>query len=387
VFLDNNICAGKIAIVVSPQSWGTMFISKHHYAVELAKLGYTVYFINPPKEKKIGSLPNVFFLDTEHDNLKVVYHTLFFSSYFKFHVPFLHHLLILLQRKFILRKIGFPDLIMSFDLTNNFPLKGLKCKKIFFAADEPRTKQNFVSARNADLIVSVSQHILDLYEKYFPKIKKLLINHGLSEEFLDISENLPKKYDGINIGLSGNFLFNDIDYPVMLQIVAENPEVTFHFYGNHSIQSNIGADSSQSNLDFLEQIKISANCIFHGILCKRELALELNQMDGFLICYDPQKGQSSGSNSHKILEFLSTGKVIFSSYFSFYDGTDLFVMNSNKQSNSALVKFFKQGQNEFKVNNSASSISKRKDFAIQRSYDSNLKKIMSVKLPIPSCAE
>jgi hypothetical protein len=214
-----------------------------------------------------------------------------------------------------------------------------------------------------------------------------LINHGLSEEFLNIPQDLPKKYEGINIGLSGNFLFNDIDYPILLQIVAENPNVKFHFYGNNSLKSNIGADSSQRNFGYLTQIKRNSNCIFHGILGKRELALELNQMDGFLICYDPQKGQSRGSNSHKILEFLSTGKVIFSSYFSFYDGTDLFVMNSNMQSNSALLEYFRQGQNEFKVNNSASSISKRKDFAIQRSYDSNLKKIMSVKLPIPSCAE
>lgn len=369
---------GKKAIVVSPQSWGKMFISKHHYAVELSKLGYEVFFVNPPKENKLGCLPQIKIEATEYENLVSVNHTLFFSIYFKFHLPFLHHVLIFIQRWLLLYKIGKPDLILSFDLTNNFPLKGLACKKIFFAADEPRAEQNFVSARNADLIVSVSQHILDLYEKYFPKTKKLLINHGLSEEFLNIPKDLPKKYDGINIGLSGNFLFNDIDYPILLQIIEENPEVKFHFYGNHSTESNIGADSSQRNIEYLTQIKRNSNCIFHGIQGKRELALELNQMDGFLICYDPQKGQSSGSNSHKILEFLSTGKVIFSSYFSFYEGTDLFVMNSNKQSNSALVQFFKLGQNEFKVNNSANSISKRKDFAMQRSYDSNLKKIMSV---------
>jgi hypothetical protein len=377
VYSNKKPGLGKKAIVVSPQSWGKMFISKHHYAVELSKLGYEVFFVNPPKENKLGGFPQIKIEATEYKNLVTVNHTLFFSNYLKFHLPFLHHILIFVQRWLLLKKIGKPDLILSFDLTNNLPLKGLVCKKIFFAADEPRAEQNFVSARNADLIVSVSQHILDLYEKYFPKTKKLLINHGLYEEFLNIPNDLPKKYEGINIGLSGNFLFNDIDYPILLQIIVENPEVKFHFYGNHSIESNIGADSSQRSIKYLTQIKRNSNCIFHGILGKRELALELNQMDAFLICYDPQKGQSSGSNSHKILEFLSTGKVIFSTYFSFYDGTDLFVMNASKVDNSILIKLLHDGISDIDQLNNCHFREVRMLFSKENSYGQNLVKIIS----------
>ncbi len=368
---------GKKAIVVSPQSWGKMFISKHHYALELSKLGYEVFFVNPPKENKLGGLPQIKIEATEYENLVTVNHTLFFSNYLKFHLPFLHHIFIFIQRWLLLKKIGKPDLILSFDLTNNFPLKGLVCKKIFFAADEPRAQQNFVSARNADLIVSVSQHILDLYEKQLPKAKKLLINHGLSEEFLNIPKDLPRKYDGINIGLSGNFLFNDIDYPILLQIVVENPEVKFHFYGNHSTESNIGADSSKANLDYLQQIKHSTNCIFYGVLGKRELALELNQMDAFLICYDPQKAQSSGSNSHKILEFLSTGKVIFSSHFSYYEGTDLFYVNQRNDENIIISNRIKSDILQLSKINAPQLIKIRKEFAQKHTYTQNLDNIFS----------
>lgn len=368
---------GKKAIVVSPQSWGKMFISKHHYAIELSKLGYHVFFVNPPKENNLGGLPDIKIEATEYSNLVIVNHTLFFSKYFKFHLPFIHHILIFIQRWLLLKKIGKPDLILSFDLTNNFPFKGLACKKIFFAADEPRAIQNFVSARNADLIVSVSQHILDLYKRDFPNTKKLLINHGLSEEFLNIPKDLPKKYEGINIGLSGNFLFNDIDYPILILIILEYPEVKFHFYGNYSTVSNISSDSSKANLDFLQQLKQSTNCIFHGVLGKRELALELNQMDAFLICYDPQKGQSSGSNSHKILEFLSTGKVIISSHFSYYEGTDLFVMNTSRVDNFLLIKLFHEGISEIIQNNNNSRQEGRMVFSQGNSYDKNLLKIIS----------
>ncbi len=368
--------ASKVVIVVSPQAWGKMFISKHHYAIELAKLGYSVFFINPPKEKKIGGLPKVRIHETEYKNLKVVEHTLFFSSYFKFHLPFLHHLLIVIQRGFILRKIGTPNLVMSFDLTNNFPLTSLNCKKIFFAADEPRAEQNFISARNADLIVSVSQHILDLYKPYYPQTDLFLINHGLSDEFLNIPTDSLKKYKGINIGLSGNFLFNDIDYPILLQIIEENPLIKFHFFGNHSVESNIGADSSQRNIDYLTQIKSNPNCVFHGVLGKRELALELNQMDGFLICYDPQKGQSSGSNSHKILEFLSTGKVIISSNFSFYEGTTLFEMCTEK-SNKQLKNLFHKTFHSFVYRNPEKISIERKYFAFKNTYANNIQELIS----------
>jgi hypothetical protein len=376
VYLNKKLGSGKKAIVVSPQSWGKMFISKHHYAVELSKLGYEVFFVNPPKENKLGGLPRIKIEDTEYENLVTVNHTLFFSNYLKFHMPFLHNIFIFIQRWLLLKKIGKPDIILSFDLTNNFPLKGLACKKIFFAADEPRAEQNFVSARNADLIVSVSQHILDLYEKYYPKTKKLLINHGLSEEFLNIPKDLPKKDDGINIGLSGNFLFNDIDYPILLQIVLENPQVKFHFYGNHSTESNIGADTSKVNIDYLKKIKLSSNCNFYGILDKRELALELNQMDAFLICYDPQKGQSSGSNSHKILEFLSTGKVIFSSHFSYYEGTDLFIMNENQCNTEKFKSLFKKVLDNLNNLNSEIAYRIRINYSHKFSYTRNCESIL-----------
>ena len=73
VYSNKKSGLGKKAIVVSPQSWGKMFISKHHYAVELSKLGYEVFFVNPPKENKLGGLPQIKIEETEYvsDDCKV----------------------------------------------------------------------------------------------------------------------------------------------------------------------------------------------------------------------------------------------------------------------------------------------------------------------------
>lgn len=43
----------KTILIISPEPWGKMMISKHHYALELAKLGNEVYFLNPPNNNSI----------------------------------------------------------------------------------------------------------------------------------------------------------------------------------------------------------------------------------------------------------------------------------------------------------------------------------------------
>jgi hypothetical protein len=361
----------ELSFVVSPQNWGKLFISKHHYAIELAKLGHLVYFIEPPVETRFFSIPKVEIFDTEYENLKVVKSKLFFSFYFKFHLAFLHHFLIRVHRKLLLRKLGIPSIVLSFDLVNNFPLDGLSDKRIFFAADEPKADNKLTSAIGSDLIVSVSQHILDIYQRVYPNIKKLLLNHGVADEFFLDYSKYPKKYKGINVGLSGNFMFNDIDYPTLIEIIKQNKEVNFHFYGPTKIEeSNIGADISENYELFYDLISHAKNTTIHGVHNKLDLAKELNQMDAFLICYHPCNGQSSGSNSHKILEYLSTGKIIITSNFSHYEGTELFQMGDRKNTN--LSQLFSDVIENLEQNNHESFQKNRKLFAQKNSYSNQV---------------
>ena len=46
-----EVLKGKTILILSPQSWGKMFVSKHHYAIGLAKKGAVVYFLNPPDQE------------------------------------------------------------------------------------------------------------------------------------------------------------------------------------------------------------------------------------------------------------------------------------------------------------------------------------------------
>ena len=45
----------KSYLIISPQPWGKMYLSKHNYAIELALAGNTVYFINPPNYQRFSA--------------------------------------------------------------------------------------------------------------------------------------------------------------------------------------------------------------------------------------------------------------------------------------------------------------------------------------------
>ena len=67
----------KTILVISPQAWGQMYLSKHHYALTLAQLGNTVYFLNPPKQGNYGSKEQVKIVSLK-ENLYIIEHTIGF---------------------------------------------------------------------------------------------------------------------------------------------------------------------------------------------------------------------------------------------------------------------------------------------------------------------
>ena len=94
----------KVILIISPQPWYQLFVSKHHYAIELAKYGNTVYFLNPPdaslKERVLirpaDAVPGLF----------IISHRVNFPYNIKFHAQSLFHWLMQWQVKKILASIG-----------------------------------------------------------------------------------------------------------------------------------------------------------------------------------------------------------------------------------------------------------------------------------------
>ena len=200
------------------------------------------------------------------------------------------------------------------------------------------------------------------------------INHGVSEFFLNNhpsdSTNIPVK-----VGLSGNFLRPEIDHPVLLRILQSNPAIQFNFFGK--IDYKIGSD--EEVISFIKAINQLSNVTIHGSLSPHVLAERLRGVDAFLICYDINKDQSKGTNYHKLLEYLATGKVtITNNVTSYKDQPELVVMNESRDNNNCLPDIFQKVISNLKYYNTLELQQKRIRFAEKFRYDSQLEKIESL---------
>lgn len=371
--IKNNMdrLTGKTILIVSPQSWGKMFVSKHHYAVELAKKGNRVYFLNPPGQE--GTRKDRLSIEPSgvHEDLLLIYHRLSFPYNIKFHWIGLFHLLMKGHVRKILKQLGRPvDIVWSFDLGHLYPFSFFPASsyKLFHPVDEPLNQTAIDSADGAQIIFSVTREILEKYQAF--DAPKYFINHGVTGEFLEPFEITAAPGNPIRVGFSGNLLRDDIDRKVFLQIIKENPAVVFECWGSYQAgHSNIGGGAGMELTDFIRSLQESKNVVLHGVVNTATLAKELQRMDAFLICYDIHKDQSRGTNYHKVMEYISRGKVIVSNNITTYAGEpDLVRMTTSRDHNEELPGLFRETIARLEEFNTLALQQKRIDYARQNSY-------------------
>jgi hypothetical protein len=369
----------KTILLISPQAWGDMFLAKHHYALELAKKNNTVYFLNPPQEEKLKDnldIKNIL----EIDNLFLIYHKLPFSYKIKFKWIGLFHFLIKFHIKKIEKKIGKKiDIVWNFDLGHYYQFKcfSKEAYKVFHPIDEPLNKEAINSAAGADIIFSVTKEILEKYQQF--SAPKYFLHHGLSKEFTKI--NCPVSIDSnIRVGLSGNWLRADVDRKTLIQIIKENSTVIFEFWGSFAIkQSNIGGSNSEETILFIQELQNCANVILHGVVHPKQLAKEFCKVQAFLICYDIEKDQSKGTNYHKVMEYLSTGKVIVSNNISTYKSMpNLIEMATERTNNEELPAIFQKVIKNLDYFNQIEFVNNRKNFALSNLYSNKLSEVEEI---------
>lgn len=367
---------GKVIVVISQQDWGKMFISKHHYAVELARMGNEVYFLNSPDKSGGLRRGDVVIESTEHVNLKVLRHSLSYPYIIKHKARSIHNILQKKHVKRIIDAIGKPvDIVWSFDFTDTIPMKAFpkSVYKIFMPVDEPKLSAGMKSLTVSDVILSVTAEILDRYKFDIPKF---FVNHGVSSRFL-AEEVVAKNGEPIQVGLSGNFLRKDIDWPTLITIIEQHKNVVFNFWGSVDVKkANLADVNIKANSEYLEKIKTLENVKVHGMVSPDVLAESLKKVDCFLICYDVQKDYSSGTNYHKVLEYMATGKVIVSNNITTYNNKpELILMTSDRNSNKELPGIFADVINNLPKHNSKEKQQVRVSYAREHTYFNNIKRI------------
>ncbi|GAA4753483.1 glycosyltransferase family 4 protein [Flavisolibacter ginsenosidimutans] len=369
----------KTYLLVSPQPWGKMYLSKHNYAIELAEAGNKVFFLNPPTYKKkpgrfnISSkeiLPNLTLVDYE---LASAIHMLRFKARplydFIIHHSFLKQL----------NKLASFDEIWCFDPNAFSDFKALHPKKkLLFIVDQHDNPTLKKLADDADGIATISSLIMDYFQ--FSDKPKLLLNHGLNKTFTALAKDRllnGLKYDlghPLKVAYVGNLLQgNRMDYKTIQTIVEQNPEASFHFYGPYEETGNtLGSNTSEGLKAFIGFLKNNPRVHLHGVLPQSQLALEMQDMDAFLTCYNYMTDYNKSSNCHKIIEYLSTGKACISNRIIMYEKTSGLLEMPDEYTNENLPSLFRNVITNIAEFNNPERQKKRIEFALENTYRKNI---------------
>jgi glycosyltransferase involved in cell wall biosynthesis len=366
----------KRVVIISPEAWGKMKISKHHYAIEIAKRGAKVYFLNPIN----FSNPKASFVEikeSEVTSIQIIDHFPNFPWWLKFQLPSLFYYFLKKHFLKIINKIDDIDIVINFDLNNHFQFHwfGDKVIKIFFPVDEPSEAQK-KTGKNAQYLISITSEILEKYKR--SPLKDLLINHSIQENFI-FNPTPQKSNNNIEVGYAGNLFRPDIDTKTILKLVAKNQHCIFNFWGNISASKNNLGESNLQSLQFIDSLQCLPNVKLHGAVSSNELMETYKKMDVFINCYDIIKDQSKGTNYHKIMEYISTGKVIVSNNISAYKDFDkhFIAMCASRINNDQFLDLFAQVITNLEIYNSIDLQQQRIKFAQSNTYSKNLDKIAS----------
>jgi glycosyltransferase involved in cell wall biosynthesis len=362
----------QTVLIISPQPWDHLPISKHHYSLELAERGNRVFFLEPPDPT---APPGVHVRQArEHASVLVVTYHPRFPFVIRFHARPVYDRLIMWQIRAIRSALARPiDVVWSFDVNLFSNLKAFEPGIAIFHPVDPVSLPHQINvARSADVVFSVSDKILANFRHL--DVPAWFINHGLSRPFEEAARNptarsfseLPRR-----VGYAGNLRRPPVNRSVIRLMIEKNPHVEFHFWGPTDPERDSPADVRE----FLDFLRNAANVRLHGTVAPACLAQELQQMDCMVLTYSEDARESDRSNSHKILEYLSTGKVVVSSRISTYASQpDLMRMSSTDDDADlpAILRDTLECLDEF---NSEKLQDQRRKFALENTYSKQLDRI------------
>jgi len=160
-------------------------------------------------------------------------------------------------------------------------------------------------------------------------------------------------------------------------LIGANSDVDFIFYGNFGV-SNISGSFTDSSKKFIHALQGSKNVELKGVYKSGLLAQEMNSFDGFFMCYDKEKDVCRGTNYHKVMEYLSTGRVVISNFVETYHGLNLVQMPEKNENNSELLNIFKDVISNIDQYNAIDQFERRQKYAKNNSYIKQVNRIERV---------
>jgi hypothetical protein len=359
---EKTIFRDKSILLISTEAWGEHMVSKHHYATQLAELGNQVYFLNPP-----NGADRITQIEGQSKNLHIVDFVI--TRGIRFLPAFLSNRA---QRKDAGRLEQFCDttfdVVWSFDNSRFFYLPAFgKCLKIAHIMDLGVNLNTPIHAGSSDYCFGVTKEIVGRLKRF--NAKTHFINHGFAP--IEALETEASSSDKKQVAYSGNLLLNFIDRKLVLKVVNHFPDVCFNFYGGYT-KSNLSDGGNKDSQAFIEQLQKATNVKLHGALDRKKLLVQLAQQDVLLMFYDSKKYAGACHNSHKIMEYLSTGKEILSTPILEYAESELILQVEDHDSYISQLTALLEKEADHEVQ------AKRIAYAADHTYLHQINRIQSI---------
>lgn len=213
---------------------------------------------------------------------------------------------------------------------------------------------------NVDCFIVVAEEFKQQYEPYNKPV--LFIPHGVpsADDSLQVDFDLPIKNYIFYMGM----IDGRLDYPLIEEYLINFPEEKFLFVGDFI------------NVDHPVFKKLFINKVYSNLIHWPAVhALKLKKLiDQSKCCIAPMEQNWAGNmiSHHKILQYLASGKAVFSPVFSAYTSfSDLLYMHNDKEKGIQSFKdFLEKGESpELEI--------KRKSFSQNHTYQSHVQKAIA----------
>lgn len=348
--IDKNI------LLISPEPWSHLFVSKHHYAVHLAKRGNKVYFLNPPSKQTVLN-------ETNHENIKVLCYNGFIKG-FRMLPGYLQRFLIRNKLNMLERVAGVQfDIVWSFDNSVFFDFNAIS-DRVLTISHIVDLNQNFMlrkAAKTADFCFYNNKFIGEKLGKV--NQKSFFIHHGYSNLVNGNEINIPF-FQGIKIGYAGNLDIKYIDWDLIWEVARNTPQAGFYFAG------------TCQNKEITNVMEKLENCYYLGRIASDALWDFYRQMDILIIAYKADQYSEQLANPHKMMEYLGSGKTIVATYTAEYDHLKDLILMSRK--NAEWPEILKRAIENVKAGTDMEKIMLRQDFAFNNSYRKQIDRIEAI---------
>ena len=354
----------KNILIVSPEPWGHIFISKHHYSVYLAKRGNRVFFLNPPGRKNAVE-------ETAYSNVFSLHYTgwprglRFFSKTI---------------RRYFVRKVYRTlermcscqfDIIWSFDNSVFFDFDTLP-KAVVKITHIVDLNQHFETARaasTADYCFCTTDIIRNRLLQFNPRVSKILHGCHVPACF----NRIARTSTAVRVVYSGNLAMPSIDWIVLDNIVGDNATTEFCFIGpgNNRFDGDVGMNDAKRRVLAADNTKVL------GTVSSDMLQGYYRSADLLIIAYR-EEFHAYQANPHKMMEYLASGKMIVSSYCAEYSDLSKKGLIMMSDRNAEFPECFSRALKELPRWNTEVLGKERQQFAGENTYDKQIDRIEQI---------